>query len=185
MNGMMGQPQQRQIGGVRQGGPRRPNPGSMPPNKRREPTRGQGGTYPGNSDEVQQFIVDINTAMSVQVEQMLSMVQKNPDNVGEEMGKLASTVLTTVLEKRAQVNGGRRPHVKLVANGLKMILEQMAQIIAMAGLPKVTPKNLQEAAIMAGKVIDGGQQGQGGQGQQQAQQQSPPQQQGPQGGMLG
>ncbi len=126
------------------------------------------GTYPGNQDEVQQFIVDITNALysDGHVEQMLNMVKKNPDNVGQIVGQIAGSIIVAVLQRRMKQNGGRKPHAKLVMNGLKMVLENMAEIIATSGMKKATPKDMQVAAKIAGQVIDKGFVAQGGQPQQ-------------------
>ena len=110
-------------------------------------------------------------------------------NLPQKLGQTAGTVVMTVLERRKQQSGGRKPHFKLVIMGLKKTLEELSDMMEMAGLPKPTPEIMQEASQYAGQIVESAISPQQQQQQQQPMQGQPMQgqpmqaPQGPQGGM--
>ena len=140
----------------------------------------QGGTYPQNVEEASQFVNDIMRMIysEGQPEKILDALTAG-DNIAAALGQTAGVLVMTVLTRREEQTG-RKPHFNLVIKGLKRAIEEMSDLMEMAGIPAPTPEELQEASQYAGQVIESAVNGKQGGGPQQPQQpqqpQGPPQQ---------
>lgn len=131
-------------------------------------------TYPQNKEEVAQFVNDIMRMIysEGQPENILDRIVADRNNIPMALGQLAGSLVMTVLVRR-QEQTGRKPHFNLLIRGIKKALDEMVDLMQMAGLEQPTPEMMQEAANYAGQIVE-----QALQGGQQPQQQAPPVQQG-------
>ena len=141
-----------------------------------------GGTYPANQEEVQQFIADLMNALysEGQVEKVLQMLQQGGENLPQTIGSIAGSLAMSVVQRRGQQTG-RKPHINLVIRGLQLVIKNIAELMKTAGIAEVDQKTLQEASMVAGRMVESAMGG----GQQQPQQAPPPtpQSQGMMGGL--
>lgn len=135
--------------------------------------QGRGNVYPANKKEVQQFITDLMQALyqEKQVDQLVGMLSQGKDNISETVGALAGQLVMTIVQRRQQQTG-RKPHINLVIRGLQMVIKNIAQIVETAGIGKLEQRDLQNASMVAGRMVE---KTMGGGQQQQQPQQAPPQ----------
>ena len=139
MNGMLSQ-QQGQV-------PQPQQQGQAPQQQGKQP-------YPANAEEVSQFMNDIMRALysEGQPEKIIRNLTTS-DNLPAKLGQTAGMVVISILERRRTQNG-RKPHFKLIILGLKKALEEMSDMMEMAGMERPAPEILQEASNYAGQVVE-------------------------------
>jgi len=140
--------------------------------------------YPNNKQEVDKFVVGL--IRSIHDDSTRPNIMKQLKRQGVplplKLGTLASQIILAMLA-RVKSQAQRPPHMKLVLNSIKLVITELAKMLEITG-EKVSRQDMQQAAKIAGDLIDGGMRGeqpQEMQGVPQQQQQQPPQQ----GGLLG
>lgn len=115
----------------------------------------QANTYPANKDEVGQFILDLMKALYLEKQQAeaVKVLSANRDNIGHAIGQLAGSLVMIVVQKRWKQTG-RKPHIKLIVQGTKKAIIELAEMARLAKIAQVTKEDIAAASQVAGKIIE-------------------------------
>jgi len=150
--------------------------------------------YPNNKQEADKFVAGLIRSIHDDSTRpnIIKQLKRHGVPLPLRLGNLTSQIILSMLS-RVKSQAQRPPHMKLVLNSIKLVITELAKMLEITG-EKVSRQDMQQAAKIAGDLIDGGMRGeqphemQGVSGPQQPQQQMPQQQQQqpPQhGGLLG
>ena len=121
------------------------------------PSRIAKTSFPANVEEAQKFKTDIIRAIysSEQLKGLVRMLEggAKQGKLPDMMGHLAASVVSTMLQRRAQEEG-RKVHMNLLIYGLKIAIKELADIVEKAGLARLTKQDIAQAVQVAAQTVD-------------------------------